>query len=97
VDVFRTSYGTFITYNDTPYNYFGGIEAGWIVMAADIHDNHNTVLLKHAASGYLHFWRRDSWWQQIGGDGWVAPGSPTYFATEVAFGVDLDDNGAIGS
>ncbi len=87
---------TFVMFNGLPANYHGATAAGWLVMAAEKHENQNTVLLKHI-SGPLHFWRMDATWRQVGGDGWVTPGSPEYDATETHFGVDLNDNLIIGA
>jgi YVTN family beta-propeller protein len=88
--------GTYVRFNGIPYNYLGGLAAGWRVMAADVHEAKNTLLLKHS-SAYLHFWRMDATWNQVSGDGWTAPGTPQYLATEVAFGVDIDGNNSIGA
>ncbi len=96
-ETFSGTSGAFITYMGAPYNYVGGIKAGWRVMAADVYEGKNTVLLKHIASGYLHFWRMDADWNQVGGDGWVAPGTSEFFTAEVTFGVDLDEDGSIGA
>jgi hypothetical protein len=88
--------GTLINFNGGPANYQQLVAAGWTPMAADVASGVNTVILRHT-SGYLHFWRLDAGWQQVSGDGWVAPGSPQFFTTEIAFGVDLDGNLRVGS
>jgi subtilisin-like proprotein convertase family protein len=87
---------TLIRFNGGPVNHQHVIAAGWTPLAAGVHNGVNTVILRHT-SGYLHFWRLDAGWQQVSGDGWVAPGSPQFFATELAFGVDLDGNLRVGS
>jgi YVTN family beta-propeller protein len=87
---------TVITSNGTPANYHGAAAVGWTVMAADLDGGLRTVVFRHS-SGYLHFWRMNAGWNQESSDSWIAPGSAEFFATELAFGVDLDGNGAIGS
>jgi len=87
---------TFVIFNGLPANYHGARAAGWLVMAAEPHEDKNTILLKHS-SGFLHFWRMDTTWRQVGGDGWIAPNSPNYLATEVHFGVDLNGDRRIGA
>jgi len=86
--------GTPIMFNGAPANYDRLVAGGWTPMAADVENGINTVILRHT-SGNLYFWRLDTDWRQVSGDGWVAPGSPRFFATEVAFGVDLDGNGRL--
>jgi cyclophilin family peptidyl-prolyl cis-trans isomerase len=89
--------GTSFIFNGGPFNYYGAVAAGWLIAAADVSAGQNTVVLRHAASGFLHFWRMAvGTWTQATADGWVAPGSAEFFATELAFGVDIDRNGIIG-
>ena len=86
--------GTLVRFNGAPANYQQLVAAGWTPVAAEVDRGTNTVILKHT-SGNLHFWRMDSNWNQVSGDGWVAPGSSTFFATELAYGVDLDGDGVV--
>jgi hypothetical protein len=88
--------GTLIRFKGGPVSHQAVVAAGWTPLAAGVAGGVNTVILQHT-SGYLHFWRLDAGWQQVSGDGWVAPGSPQFFATEITFGVDLDCNLRVGS
>jgi hypothetical protein len=88
--------GTLIRFNGGPVSHQAVVAAGWRPLAAGAPGGVNTVILQHT-SGYLHFWRLDAGWQQVSGDGWVAPGSAAFFATEIAFGVDLDGNLRVGA
>jgi YVTN family beta-propeller protein len=91
------SNGSPFIFDGIPFNYYGAVAAGWLIAAADVSQGQNTVVLRHAASGFLHFWRMQvGTWNQATADGWVAPGSAEFFATELSFGVDIDRNGTIG-
>jgi hypothetical protein len=86
--------GTLVRFNGSPANYQQLVAAGWTPVAADVDGGVNTVILRHT-SGNLHFWRLDANWQVVSSDGWVIPGTSEFFATELAYGVDLDGDGVV--
>ena len=87
---------TMITLGDTPVDYHASAALGWQAAAAENVGGVNTLVGPHA-SGTLHFWRLSpAWFHQLS-EGWVLPGCPEFLATEIAFGVDLDENGIIGT
>jgi len=87
--------GQRITLGGAPVDYFGYAAQGWTAVAADVRDGVNTLVWRHA-SGNLHFWRLSSAWAHVLSEGWEAPGSSAFDATEVSFQTDFDGNGIIG-
>jgi len=83
-----------ITFGGNPLNDEALIREGWTAMAAEADQGVNTVVLRHS-SGSIHFLRFDADWRGSGGDGWEPPGTPAFFAAELAFGVDLDGDGLV--
>ncbi|MFM8494730.1 MAG: fibronectin type III domain-containing protein [Planctomycetia bacterium] len=79
-----------------PVDYQDMAASGWTAVAADTIDGANSLLWRHA-SGNLHLWRLDGAWRLSNSEGWYAPGSPQYYATETAFGTDLDGDGRVGA
>jgi len=88
--------GVQITLSGNPVNYHVMNELGWRAVAAERIDDVNTLVWRHA-SGNLHFWRFSNTWAQQVGEGWEAPGSGEFNATEVAFDIDFNDDGVIGA
>jgi len=72
------------------------VSAGWTPVAADRLNGTNTLVWRHAGDGYLHFWRMSDSWRAQSSDGWQQPGGSEYYATESAFSVDIDGDGAVG-
>ncbi len=79
-----------------PVNYQNMAALGWTAVAAEVINGFNTLVWRHA-SGNLHLWRLSGSWQLVSSEGWYAPGSPEYYATETALGMDLDGDATIGA
>jgi len=87
---------TMLTLSGNPVDYHAMNGLGWQAVAAETVGSVNTLVWRHA-SGNLHFWRFSDSWTQQGGDGWQAPGSGEFYATETAFGMDFNNDGVIGA
>ena len=87
--------GELITYNGGPVGYNASPDAVWRFVAAEAIGGVNTVVLQHS-SDFLHFWRMDASWNQLSGEGWLAPNAPGFYTAEIDFGVDLNADGIIG-
>jgi len=88
--------GTPITVNGRPLRHVTSPGATWRYVAADVDGGRNTVVLQHS-TGALYFWRMDAAWRQVAGEGLTPVGTAGFRAAEIAFGVDFDGNGRIGS
>jgi len=86
---------TMITLGGAAVDFFAYQAAGWRAVAADVVDGVNTLVWRHE-SGNLHFWKLSDAWAHELSEGWIAPGSADFLATELAFGLDLDENASIG-
>jgi len=86
---------TRITLGGNPVDYHAMNAAGWRAVAAEAVEGVNTLAWQHA-SGSLHFWRLSSSWAQQSSDGWQAPGSSEFYASERAFDTDFNDDGVLG-
>jgi YVTN family beta-propeller protein/autotransporter-associated beta strand protein len=89
--------GTLILFGGNPVNYQGMIDQGWTIVAADVVEGINTLALRQNGTGVLHFWRLTSSWVQEDSYGWQYPGSTEFSSSEVAFGMDFDGDGLLGS
>ena len=88
--------GSLITLGGNPVNGNEMATLGWTPVAVDTINGINTLVWRHA-SGNLHLWRLSGSWAHVLSEGWYAPGSAEYYATEAAFGMDLDGDTVIGA
>ncbi len=88
--------GQRITIGGNPVDFFSYAAQGWTAAAADVRNGVNTLVWRHA-SGNLHFWRLSTNWAHVSSDGWQASGSADFISTELAFGIDFNNNGTVGS
>jgi hypothetical protein len=65
-------------------------------MGAEVINGTNSILWR-TATNRLHFWRMSVGWARISSDSMIVPGMPRYYAAEVAFGRDLDNDGLVGA
>ncbi len=85
-----------VTLGGAPVDYHAYAALGWTAVAAEGIDGVNTLVWRHA-SGNLHLWRLSGTWGLVSSEGWYAPGSAEYYATEAALGMDLDGDTVIGA
>jgi hypothetical protein len=93
-DGFLRANGTTVRFNG---NAVAAANSAWSFLAAETLGGVNTMVLRHTASGSLHLWRLDSGWNFVAGEGWFAPNSVGFFATEAEFAMDFDGDGNVGS
>jgi hypothetical protein len=70
--------------------------AGWQAVAAEAINGINSLVWRHS-SGNLHFWRLSATWAHVSSDSWQARRSDDARLSEMAFAMDLNGDGAIGS
>jgi len=87
--------GVAISKNGAPVNYDTSARSGSTAVAADTINGVNTVLWRRA-SGLLSLWRCDAKWKFVKEEGTIVPKSADFYATEVAFGTDVDQDGWVG-
>jgi cyclophilin family peptidyl-prolyl cis-trans isomerase len=68
---------------------------GYTIIAADVIDGVNHLLLQHS-TGFLWTWQMDTSWKLVSPDPVARKGMATFFAAENAFGVDADGDGYQG-
>lgn len=70
----------------------------WEILAAGRHENTHVIVLKYKLNGFLFLMKFDENWKHMSGSSsWYAPLSPTYNAIETSFGLDFNQDGAVGA
>ena len=88
--------GVPVTSGGNPVNFHSFARIGYTAMAAEAVNGTNSIVWR-TPEKKLHFWRLSSDWAQVSADSMMVPGASRYYAAEVAFGRDFDDDGVIGS
>jgi hypothetical protein len=92
-DNILTANGTIVKINNIPLKRTG---TDWTYLAAENINGTNTILQQLRTNGYLNFLEFDNNWNSIANSGWYAPGSADFYAIELMFQKDIDNNGNTG-
>jgi subtilisin family serine protease len=70
--------------------------AGWRTLAAETINGVNNVLWEYTPTGKISYWNTDESWSWTSSFGEYYDGSTDYYTAETRFGIDINQDGAVG-